>query len=150
MSSSTEPGQHAPILAPFHLALPCYDLEESRKFYSDVLGLSEKRSAINWVDFDFFGHQLSLHLVGGKSGRVESTLIDNDQVPARHFGLICGKGQWEELRDRVQRQGQRFIIGPKIRFAGRVGEQGTFFITDPSANYLEFKYFTDTSHGSWY
>lgn len=135
---------------PFHLALPAYDLEETRKFYMGVLGLTEKRSAINWVDFDFYGHQLSIHLVGGKLGRVESTLIDNDQVPARHFGAILSKDEWEALRDRLSGQKQKFIIGPKIRFQGKVGEQGTFFITDPSGNYLEFKYFTDTSKGPWY
>ena len=138
------------MVQPFHLALPAYDLDETRKFYSHVLGLKEKRSAINWVDFDFFGHQLSLHLVGGKSGRVESTLIDSDQVPARHFGLICSKEQWEQIKDTVQQSKQRFIIGPKIRFAGKHGEQGTFFISDPSGNYLEFKYFTDTTQGPWY
>lgn len=138
------------MVQPFHLALPAYDLDETRKFYSQVLGLKEKRSAINWVDFDFFGHQLSLHLVGGKSGRVESTLIDSDQVPARHFGLICLKEQWEQIKETVQQSKQRFIIGPKIRFAGKHGEQGTFFISDPSGNYLEFKYFTDTSQGPWY
>ena len=135
---------------PFHLALPAYDLDETRKFYTSVLGLEEKRSAINWVDFDFFGHQLSFHLVGGKGGRVESTLIDSDQVPARHYGLICTREQWDELKTRIETQRQRFIIGPKIRFSGRIGEQGTFFITDPSGNYLEFKYFTDTAKGPWY
>ena len=137
-------------MQPFHLALPVYDLDETRKFYATVLGLAEKRSAINWVDFDFFDHQLSFHLVGGKQGRVESTLIDNDQVPARHFGLICTKEQWEGLRGRLEANKQKFIIGPKIRFQGKIGEQGTFFITDPSGNYLEFKYFTDTTKGQWY
>lgn len=137
-------------MTPFHLALPAYDLEETRKFYTDVLGLTEKRSAINWVDFDFYGHQLSIHLVGGKLARVESTLIDSDQVPARHFGAILSKSEWEALRDRLADLKQKFIIGPKIRFQGKVGEQGTFFLTDPSGNYLEFKYFTDTSKGPWY
>jgi extradiol dioxygenase family protein len=137
-------------MRPFHLALPAYDLDETRRFYADTLGLTQKRSAINWVDFDFFGHQLSLHLVGGKLGRAESTLIDNDQVPARHFGLICSKEEWESLRERLSGLKQRFIIGPKIRFAGKHGEQGTFFLTDPSGNYLEFKYFTDTTEGPWY
>ncbi len=137
-------------MQPFHLALPVYDLDEARKFYSEVLGLSEKRSAINWVDFDFFGHQLSLHHVGGKQGRVESTMIDNDQVPARHYGLICTQKQWEDIRDRAEAHKQKFIIGPKIRFAGKIGEQGTLFITDPSGNYLEFKYFTDNTQGAWY
>ncbi len=134
----------------FHMALPVYNLEESRKFYKEILGLEEKRSAINWVDFDFFGHQLSLHLIGGKQPRVESTMIDNDQVPARHFGLVMNQKSWEELKDKLSKLKQKFVIGPKVRFAGKIGEQGTFFILDPSSNYLEFKYFTDTSKGSWY
>jgi len=137
-------------VTPFHLALPAYDLEETRKFYGGMLGLEEKRSAINWVDFDFFGHQLSVHLVGGKLGRVESTLIDSDQVPARHFGAILDQKSWESLRDRLADLKQKFVIGPKIRFQGKLGEQGTFFISDPSGNYLEFKYFTDTAKGPWY
>lgn len=135
---------------PFHIALPVYNLEESREFYAKILGLKEMRSAINWIDFDFFGHQLSLHLIGGKQSRTESTMIDNDQVPARHFGLVMNQKDWEELKSNLENHNQKFIIGPKIRFAGKTGEQGTFFITDPSGNYLEFKYFTDTSKGTWY
>jgi len=135
---------------PFHLALPVRDLEETKRFYVDVLGAKEKRAAFNWVDFDFFGHQLSVHLVTGKVDRPEATMIDGDQVPARHFGMILTQEIWEGLRDKVQQSKQNFIIGPKIRFKGKEGEQGTFFIVDPSGNYLEFKYFSDTSKGLWY
>lgn len=135
---------------PFHIALPAQDLAKTRDFYTKMLGAEERRSAINWIDFDFFGHQLSIHQVVGKETKLESTLIDGDQVPARHFGMVLPKAEWEALRDRLTSLGQKFIIGPRLRFEGREGEQGTMFITDPYGNYLEFKYFTDNSRGLWY
>jgi extradiol dioxygenase family protein len=133
---------------PFHLALPASDLEKAREFYGSILGQQEKRSAPNWVDFDFFGHQLSIHLVRGKIEKVESTMIDGDTVPARHFGMVLDRDSWNNLREKLK--GQRFIIGPKLRFPDSEGEQWTMFIVDPFGNYLEFKYFTDTSRGAWY
>lgn len=138
---------------PFHIALPAYDLETARDFYRGVLGLEEKRSAFNWVDFDFFGHQMSVHLVKKRIGRhighIQSTKIDNDMVPARHFGVIMPKDDWEELRDRVRASDVQFVIEPKVRFAGREDEQGTFFLSDPSTNYLEFKYFAKAGERAW-
>lgn len=145
-SAGTSPGE--PI--PFHLALPSNDLSKTREFYSKILGLAEKRSAFNWIDFDFFGHQVSFHLVRDMSERLEPTIIDGDQVPARHFGAILTFAAWEALRTRLETLNQKFVIGPRIRFQGKEGEQGTMFIVDPSGNYLEFKYFTDTSRGPWY
>jgi extradiol dioxygenase family protein len=134
----------------FHLAIPVSDLNQAREFYGTVLGLSECRSALNWVDFNFFGNQLSLHLVKSPPGRPESTGIDGDQVPVQHFGMVMEKLEWEALRDRLSGLNQSFLLGPKIRFQGREGEQGTFFLSDPSGNYLEFKYFTDHSRGLWH
>jgi uncharacterized protein len=135
---------------PFHIALPAYDLSKSREFYGKVLGLKERRSAPNWADFDFFGHQLSLHLIRGKNEKPEAHLIDGDQVPTRHFGIIQTKEDWEALRDRLKEWKQPFVIGPRLRFEGAEGEQWTMFTTDPANNYLEFKYFTDRSRGAWY
>lgn len=137
-------------MAAFHLAIPVYDLQKSREFYGTRLGLSEARSAFNWVDYNFYGHQLSLHLVNERPHRPESTSIDGDMVPARHFGMVLEQQDWEALRDRLLAEGQEFAIGPKLRFQGKDGEQGTFFLRDPSDNYLEFKYFSDNSKGVWY
>ena len=137
-------------MVPFHLAIPVVDLEKARNFYGDILGQAERRSAFNWVDFDFFGHQLSLHLVKVMSDRIESTMLDGDQVPARHFGAVLPLSDWEKLQKRLEEKKQKFVIGPRVRFAGKEGEQGTMFIVDPFGNYLEFKYFTDTSRGAWY
>ena len=134
----------------FHLALPVKDLQEARNFYSKILGCTEKRYSFNWVDYDFFGNQLSLHLVTHQPPRQESTSIDGDQVPAMHYGMILTRAAWEKLRDDLASKDVKFLIGPRIRFPKAEGEQGTFFIADPSGNYLEFKFFTDTSKGLWY
>ena len=96
-------------MKPFHLALPCYDLEKTREFYRNVLQLSEKRSAFNWVDFDFYGHQVTFHLVKENQKGIESTMIDGDQVPARHFGAILSEAEWNALRDRLIEFQQRFV-----------------------------------------
>jgi extradiol dioxygenase family protein len=134
----------------FHLALPVSDLAKAKHFYSEILGVEEKRSSFNWIDYDFFGHQMSLHLVNENPKRPESTSIDGDQVPSMHFGMILEEDQWNSLRDKLAAAGVDFVIGPRIRFEGKEGEQGTFFVVDPSGNYLEFKYFSDTSKGTWY
>ena len=123
------------------------------QFFMENLPLTnaiEKRSSFNWVDYDFFGNQLSLHLVGNQPPRQESTSIDGDLVPAMHYGMILTKDTCQELRDSLASKNIKFIIGPRMRFSGMEGEQGTFFIVDPSGNFLEFKFFTDTSRGLWY
>jgi hypothetical protein len=133
----------------FHLALPITDLKLAREFYSGVLGLTEKRSAFNWIDYDFYGHQLSLHLVADKAKTLGSTMIDGDQVPAMHFGLILTQDKWETFRNSLQAKKIKFLIGPKLRVRGKLEEQGTFFFADPFGNYLEIKYFSDQSRGLW-
>ena len=125
---------------PFHLALPVRDLTEARNFYGDLLGCIEGRSAERWIDYDFFGHQLSVHLVDEEK-QVATNPVDGDQVPARHFGVVLPWAQWQSLQERFE----VFLIPPKVRFEGEVGEQGTFFVHDPSGNALEFKSFRDPS-----
>lgn len=139
------------IRAHCHVALPSHDLQRARLFYNEVLGCAEMRSSLNWVDFDFFGHQLTCHLVRTKFERPEGHLIDGDLVPSRHFGAILTKDNWEAIRSRLTHYDQTFVIGPRLRFAGRDGEQWTLFTQDPSGNYIEFKYFTGAgADGGWY
>ena len=133
----------------FHLALPITDIEEARNFYGKILGLKEMRSAFNWIDFDFFGHQLSLQIVKERSIKPESTIIDGDQVPAMHFGLIVSKQDWEILRDLISSKDVKFLIAPKIRFKGKAEEQGTYFISDPFGNFIEIKYFSGKESSDW-
>ncbi len=130
-------------LPPFHLAFPVYDLEGARRFYAGLLGCGVGREDARWVDFDFFGHQITAHLVEAGGGERASNEVDGDDVPVRHFGAILEWGAWHALADRLRAAGASFVIAPRIRFAGEVGEQATFFLRDPSGNALEFKSFKD-------
>jgi hypothetical protein len=143
-------------LPPFHLAIPVGDLAAARGFYGGTLGCPEGRSSACWVDFDFFGHQLVVHLAepaadsssGAAAARARAADattndVDGDDVPAPHFGVVLAWGDWEALAGRLHAAGVAFVIAPRVRFAGQVGEQGTFFVRDPSGNALEFKAFRD-------
>ena len=129
----------------FHLAFPVRDLASTRAFYGDLLGCREGRSAEEWVDFDFFGHQISAHVMPEACRASEAHEVDGDDVPVRHFGLVLAPAEWEELRARLVARRTSFLIEPHVRFAGRVGEQSTMFVRDPSGNALEFKSFQDPS-----
>ncbi|MFT6883493.1 MAG: extradiol dioxygenase family protein [Marinoscillum sp.] len=132
-------------LTPFHLAIPVADLDQTRAFYNETLGLSEGRSSEHWVDFDFFGHQLVLHLSGELKKDLDSNPVDGHDVPIPHFGVVLEMPQWQALADRLTGKGIHFLIAPHIRFKGQVGEQATMFFKDPSGNALEFKAFADFS-----
>ena len=131
------------MTAPFHLAFPVRDLASTRAFYGGVLGCREGRSAPDWVDFDFFGHQISAHLLPEACGAERAHDVDGDDVPVRHFGLVLGWEEWHALSERLRARGVGFRIEPHVRFAGRVGEQATLFVEDPSGNAIEFKAFRD-------
>jgi len=119
------------------------DLAATRRFYGDVLGLTEGRSAARWVDFDLFGHQISAHLVEAEEGAERTSSVDGDDVPVRHFGAVLLWEDWKALAERLRRRSVDFLLEPRVRFQGEVGEQGTFFLRDPSGNALEFKAFRD-------
>ena len=130
----------------FHLAFPVTDLEAARIFYCSILDCKTGRESDNWIDFDFYGHQIVAHLVAPEDHPMASTnSVDGQAVPASHFGLILDWGQYELLVARLQGLAVEFVIAPTIRFEGRRGEQGTLFIRDPSGNHLEFKAFRDIS-----
>ena len=127
-------------LRPFHLAFPVRDLKEARSFFEGTLGCNVGRSAERWVDFDFFGHQISAHLVD-TDGVEACNEVDGDLVPVRHFGVVLRIEEWEKLRAQLDSNGADFIIPPKIRFKGQPGEQGTMFVRGPGDCALEFKAF---------
>ncbi|NUP98149.1 MAG: VOC family protein [Planctomycetaceae bacterium] len=129
--------------APFHLAFPVNDIAATRAFYVDVLGCKVGRSAERWIDFDLGGHQISAHLVERELTRADTNLVDGDNVPVRHFGLILEWRAWHAFAERLRARGTRFLIEPHVRFKGEVGEQATLFVVDPSGNALEFKSFQD-------
>jgi len=129
----------------FHLAFPVRDLAEARAFYGDLLGCPEGRSSDDWIDFDFYGHQIVAHLAPDEVGHRTTSAVDGEQVPVRHFGAILTLEQWGEMAAKLKEAGTKFIIEPQIRFQGEPGEQATLFFLDPSGNALEFKAFADDS-----
>lgn len=127
----------------FHLAFPVTDLEKARAFYGDFLGCAEGRSSDDWVDFDFHGHQIVAHKVGAAGMNDATSLVDGQNVPVRHFGVILDLRQWEALAEKLKAAGTKFIVEPYVRFKGLPGEQATMFFLDPFGNALEFKAFGD-------
>jgi uncharacterized protein len=130
---------------PFHLAFPVTDLEATRAFFVDLFGCRIGRTDALWIDFDFYGHQITAHLVPAASHPASTNPVDGDDIPASHFGLILPWDDWHALRDRLIGKGVRFLLAPKIRFPGQVGEQATMFLCDPSGNAIELKSFKDPS-----
>jgi|SRR5688572_1495328 len=129
----------------FHLAFPVHDLEAARQFYGSVLECDEGRSSDTWIDFNFYGHQIVTHLKPTAAGVKMRNPVDSDDVPVPHFGVVLSMDEWRALAEKLTGKGVKFIIQPKIRFAGEPGEQATMFFLDPSGNALEFKAFADLS-----
>lgn len=124
----------------FHFAFNVTDLDRARRFYVDVLGCREGRSTATWVDFDFYGHQISLHL-GEPFQTAPTGHVGEHLVPMPHFGLILQRADWQAMADRLQAAGIEFVIQPHLRFAGQPGEQWTMFFLDPFGNPIEVKGF---------
>ena len=130
--------------SPFHLAFPVKDIESTRDFYTEIIGCSVGREAERWIDFNFFGHQISAHLKEEILDDVPTNPVDGESVPVRHFGVVLEWNVWHKLAEELDNKGVSYLIKPTIRFKGKVGEQATLFIKDPSGNALEFKSFKDS------
>ncbi|MGZ8286707.1 MAG: VOC family protein [Allosphingosinicella sp.] len=133
-------------LPPFHLAFPVHDLDSARAFYGGLLGCPEGRSADDWIDFDFFGHQIVAHLDRRMRPRPHSNPVDGHDVPVPHFGAVLDRAAWESMADRLKAAGAQFVIAPTVRFRGQPGEQATMFFLDPSGNALEIKAMADPAN----
>jgi extradiol dioxygenase family protein len=129
-------------LRPFHLAFPVHDLESARAFWGGTMGCPEGRSSDQWIDFDFFGHQIVAHLVPGREAPdAGSNAVDGHHVPVPHFGIVLEMKDWRALAERLTAAGVEFAIKPYVRFEGQPGEQATMFFRDPSGNAIEMKAF---------
>jgi extradiol dioxygenase family protein len=133
-------------LRPFHLAFPVHDLDAARAFWGGLIGCPEGRSSAEWIDFDFYGHQIVAHLVPGMAPHDHDSganVVDGHDVPVPHFGVVLDLDAWHALAERLTAAGTRFVIAPHVRFKGQVGEQATMFLRDPSGNAIEMKAFAD-------
>jgi extradiol dioxygenase family protein len=131
------------LMSPFHLAFPVDDLAKTRSFYGDLLGCPEGRSSEDWIDFNFYGHQIVAHLAPDECGLAQRNAVDGHGVPVRHFGIVLPMAQWQAMADKLAAAGTDFVIKPYIRFKGEVGEQATMFFLDPAGNALEVKAFAN-------
>ena len=130
------------MIQPFHLAIPVSNLEEARVFYREILGCTEGRSSDHWVDFNFFGHQLVIHVKEtSETEKKASNPVDGHDVPIPHFGVVLTMETFESLSKKLNAHNIQFVIEPYTRFKGDVGEQATMFFEDPSGNAIEFKAF---------
>lgn len=147
-ATAERPAMQAPTtnpapLSPFHLAFPVHDLQAARRFYGELLGCPEGRSSPEWIDFNFYGHQIVAHLAPEACGNAATNAVDGHGVPVRHFGIVLPMADWEAMAERLKAMGVAFVIEPYIRFKGQPGEQATMFFLDPSGNAIEIKAFSD-------
>ena len=131
------------LINPFHLAIPVHNLNECRIFYRDILGCEEGRSSDQWVDFNFFGHQLVIHYKPKSEEEIHTNSVDGKHVPVPHFGVVLPWDTFHEFATQLKSKNIQFIIEPHIRFEGKIGEQATMFFYDLAGNALEFKAFKD-------
>lgn len=132
-------------LRPFHLAFPVTCLTQATAFYGELLGCAKGRESSQWIDWNFFGHQVVTHLVAQMPFAPAYNAVDNHAVPVPHFGVVLNLSDWRELADKLIAAKVEFIVEPYTRFKGEVGEQSTLFLLDPFGNALEFKAFEDLS-----
>ncbi len=130
-------------ITPFHVAVPVHNLDECRTFYRDVLGCEEGRSAEQWVDFNFFGHQFVIHYKPKSEEETHTNPVDGKNVPVPHYGVVLPWDTFQTFSKELMEKGIDFVIEPYIRFKGEPGEQATMFFLDPAGNALEFKAFKD-------
>ena len=130
-------------LRPFHIAFPVNDLAAARHFYGTILGCPEGRSSNQWIDFNFFGHQIVAHLKPTPAEQPHHNPVDGHDVPVPHFGVVLPMDTWQTFADRLRAAQVAFVIEPYIRFQGEPGEQATMFFLDPSGNAIEIKAFAD-------
>jgi len=130
-------------MQPFHLAFPVSDLAKTHDFYHKLLGCPVGRTSDRWIDFNFWGNQITAHLVNSGADAAPTNPVDGKNVPVKHFGAILEMAEWEALAEKLKAHGTEFVIEPYVRFKGQTGEQATMFFYDPSGNAIEFKSFKD-------
>jgi len=145
MTDRLELAGHGGERTRFHLAIPVADLAGAAHFYGEVLGCERGREAAHWIDWNLGGHQVVTHVVPGWTGVAGTNPVDGNDVPVPHFGVLLTPASFAALAERLQAAEVEFVIEPRVRFAGEVGEQHTMFLLDPSGNALEFKAFADDS-----
>ncbi|NEN25573.1 glyoxalase [Cryomorpha ignava] len=127
----------------FHIAFATADMTRAKRFYGDLLGCKIGRESTAWADFDFFGHQMSIHKIAEKVRKPRNYYNPNSHIPANHFGIILSWADWHKMEEKLKASRINFLVEPHLAFEGEIGEQKTMFIQDPDGNSIEFKSFED-------
>lgn len=130
-------------MSTFHYAFKVTDIETTRKFYMEILGCAEGRSTETWIDFNFFGNQLSAHLSNTIPESDYCGKVDGVNVPIPHFGCLLEKEVFGAIQEKLELAKIEFIVKPQMRYKGEIGEQLTMFVFDFSGNAIEFKSFSN-------
>lgn len=115
------------------------DHDSTRDFYGRILGCREGRSNETWLDFDFFGHQITAHLSNNFPELDYCGLVDGIAVPIPHFGVVLPLSDYLTVKEALVKNNYPFVVEPYVRYKGKREEQHSLFIIDPSGNPLEFK-----------
>ena len=145
-SMTTPQATPTPAMPPFHLAFPVHDIAVARTFYGQLPGCPEGRSSDQWVDFNFYEHQIVAHLAPDVCNMTQTGVVDGHNVPVRHFGAVLSPAEWQTMTDKLAAAGTKFVMEPCVRFRDEPGEQVTMFFLDPSGNALELKAFPTLSN----
>ncbi len=127
----------------FHYAFKVKDIDTTRKFYVDILGCEEGRSTETWIDFNFFGNQLSAHVSENFPSLDYCGKVDGISVPIPHFGCVLTSDEFIRIQNKLEVAQIEFVVKPQKRYEGKLGEQLTMFVFDFSGNPLEFKAFSN-------
>ena len=110
--------------------MPCVNIENTRKFYIDILGAKEGRSAEKWIDIDFYGTQLTFTNTGDFEFKDKNYRLSNQVLPSFHFGVIVDMDTWDILYSKLSEN--HFDVTIEFAFLeNKVGEYLSFFSTAP-------------------
>ena len=111
----------------------------------EILGCKVGRYTNTWIDFDFFGNQLSAHVSDNFPELDYCGKVDGISVPIPHFGCLLTKVEFEQIQQKFELEKIEFVVKPQKRYQGIIGEQMTMFVFDFSGNPIEFKSFSNDS-----
>lgn len=124
----------------FHLALPCNNIDKTKKFYQNTLGAKLGRSSDSWADINLYGNQITFTAAGSFDFEYKSYRLGEHILPSFHFGIVIDSEPWQKLHDYLVKSDLDVTDGLNF-FKGKKGEHRSFFVKDPNGYMVEFKSF---------
>ncbi|WP_242202210.1 VOC family protein [Aestuariivivens insulae] len=127
----------------FHMSLPCQSVKETKSFYNNI-GASFGRSTLNWVDVNFYGHQITFIKAGKFNFNSPNYVFEGKILPSFHFGIILDHTTWQNSYAKLKEL-QLDLVTQSTFLKHKAGEHHSFFVKDPNGYMLEFKSFKDSN-----